>query len=69
MRHQGWKIGFGLSWLPAGFFYWLWSETFLNPGFDTPIFQQEPGAIGIYLFPLLLIIAGQSVLGYYAFRR
>ena len=69
MRHKGWKIAFGVSWIPAVLGYWLCIEVLLDL-VNQRLFSPVSGwAIFMGVLPLVGIVATQAVLGYFAFRR
>lgn len=69
MKHPGWKIVFGISWLPALFLYTVCVEAFIKMGDK----GTSGGAAGLaffaFLIPSILFIGLQSLFGFLAFRK
>ena len=69
MKHRGWKIAFGISWIPAGLLYWLGGEALVNRSQPVGMFAPTGPAFFLPVVPIILMASGQAVLGYLAFRR
>ena len=76
MQHLGWKIIFGVSWIPGGLLYYMF--TFLIFQIDGPTteaaetgFAQMIAGLGVVvlLIPTILFLGLQVALGYLAFRK
>jgi len=69
MRHLGWKIVFGLSWIPAIFLYGNLISCLTSMGGAGT--ESIAGGIGFFilLIPSILFLGLQIALGYLAFRR
>lgn len=68
-KRLGWKIGFGVSWIPA---FWLYGN--LIYGWTVMPKEGIEGTAGgiafiILLIPSILFLGIQIALGYLAFRR
>ncbi|GAJ25101.1 unnamed protein product [marine sediment metagenome] len=69
MRHRGWKIGFGLSWLLAVPFYYFGIEGMLEGVSEGRINLLSGLDVSIVLLMLAPALIPQVILGYFAFRR
>lgn len=70
MKHLGWKITFGLSWIPALFLYGNLIDCLIS--MDKPeAIEAAAGGIGfiILLIPSILFLGLQIALAYLAFRK
>jgi hypothetical protein len=69
MKHLGWKIGFGISWIPALFLYGN-LITCLTAMDNPEATESLAGGIGFFvlLIPCILFAMLQVFLGWRAFR-
>ena len=69
MRHLGWKIVFGVSWIPAALLYGNFVTCLLRMS-DEGI-EGIAGGLGFFvlLIPVILVLGLQTGLGYLAFRQ
>jgi len=69
MKHLGWRIVFGLSWIPAIFLYGNLISCLTSMGKSGT--ESIAGGIGFFilLIPSILFLGLQIALGYLAFRR
>jgi hypothetical protein len=69
MKHIGWKIAFGISWIPAS---WLYANTITCfMAMDNPdMVESLAGGIGFFalLIPSILFALLQAFLGWRAFK-
>ncbi|MBA7568901.1 hypothetical protein ES708_10638 [subsurface metagenome] len=69
MKHLGWKIVFGLSWIPGVLLYGNFINCLISMGESGT--EGLAGGIGFFilLIPTILYLGLQVALGYLAFRR
>jgi len=69
MKHLGWKIAFGISWIPGIFLYSNIIDCLIS--MDKEGTESLAGGIGfiILLIPSILFLGLQVAFGYLAFRR
>jgi hypothetical protein len=69
MKHIGWKIIFGVSWIPGIFLYSNLINCLTSMGKSGT--EGLAGGIGFFvlLIPTILFLGLQVALGYLAFRR
>ncbi len=69
MKHLGWKIVFGLSWIPGFLLYGNFINCLSSMGESGT--EGLAGGIGFFilLIPSILFLGLQIALGYLAFRR
>lgn len=69
MKHLGWKITFGLSWIPALLLYGNFISGIAH--------MKDPGTSGIaggltfflLIIPVVLVLGLQTTFGFLAFRK
>lgn len=69
MKHLGWKIVFGLSWIPGVLLYGNFINCLTSMGESGT--EGVAGGIGFFilLIPSILFLGLQVALGYLAFRH
>lgn len=69
MKHLGWKIAFGLSWIPGLLLYGNFINCLAHMGESGT--KGLAGGIGFFLLliPTILFLGLQVVLGYLSFRH
>jgi hypothetical protein len=69
VKHIGWKIGFGISWIPALFIYGNFITGLVHIN-DKGTGGLAGGLTFLFLLPVVIIfLAVQSVFGWLAFRK
>jgi len=69
MKHIGWKIIFGISWIPAGFLYYLIIYSIVKAT-EGDVSALIGGVMAyLLLIPVILVAGLQVAIGYLSFRK